>query len=254
MFIDTHTHLFSDKFQDDIDAVIERAIDKDVLKFFLPNIDSSTTSAMNALAAKYPKNCYPMIGLHPCSVKENYKLELQHIEEELAEKRYYGIGETGIDLYWDTTFKDEQIIAFKHQVELGREHNLPIIIHSRECLDLTIEIITELQRGDLKGIFHCFNGNQEQCHKIEGLGFMMGLGGVVTFKSAKMSEVVKVMNADSIVLETDSPYLSPTPHRGKRNESSYLIHVAEKIAQFRESSLEEIRVISTTNAKVLFDL
>ena len=254
MFIDTHTHLFSDKFQGDIDEVIMRAIDSDVLKFFLPNIDSSTTAAMNALSARYPENCYPMIGLHPCSVKEDYKKELLHIEQELAEKRYYGIGETEIDLYWDTTFKADQETAFRHQIELGREHDLPIIIHSRECLDLTIAIIAELQRGDLMGIFHCFNGNQEQCRKIEDAGFMMGLGGVVTFKSAKMSEVVEMMNADNIVLETDSPYLAPTPHRGKRNESSFLIHVADKVAEFRGMTTEEVRDMSTANAKLLFNL
>jgi len=252
MFIDTHTHLFSDKFDQDIDHVITRAIDQDVLKMFLPNIDSSTTEAMKALAAKYPDHCYPMIGLHPCSVKENFKSELDHIEKELADTKYYGIGETGIDLHWDTTFKAEQIEAFRYQIDLAKMHDLPIVIHSRDCLDLTIDIITELQDGNLKGIFHCFNGNIDQCQKIQDVGFMMGLGGVVTYKGAKLSEVVAYMSSEHLLLETDAPYLAPTPHRGKRNESAFIIHIAEKIAEYRACTLAEIQNISTNNAKKLF--
>jgi len=252
MFVDTHTHLYSDKFSEDIDKVITRALEAGVERLYLPNIDSSSTEAMNRLRTEYPGLCFPMMGLHPCSVKENYKDELDHVIKQLAQDKYYGVGETGVDLYWDTTFKKEQIEAFEIQIGLSKEYNLPIIIHSRESLDLTIDIITKNQDGKLTGIFHCFNGTIEQCKKIQDIGFMMGLGGVVTFKSAKMEEVVKYMDIDHILLETDAPYLAPTPHRGKRNESAYLPLIAQKVADFREIDISEVMRMTTANASKIF--
>ena len=193
-----------------------------------------------------------MMGLHPCSVKEDFHRELDLIVTELDKRKYYGIGETGIDLYWDVTFKTEQIEAFEFQINLAKEHDLPIIIHSRDSLDLTIEIIEKHHDSSLKGIFHCFNGNIDQAQRIQKVGFMMGLGGVITFKNAKMGEVVNQMDPEFIVLETDAPYLSPVPYRGKRNESSYVLHVAEKLAEFKSISIEEVASFTTNNAKRLF--
>jgi len=252
MYIDTHAHLYLDKFKEDIDEVINRALDLDIRKIYLPNIDSSTTEDMNQLSKKFPEVCFPMIGLHPCSVKENYKEELEHIDEELQGKIYYGIGETGIDLYWDKTFKAEQIKAFEYQIDLARSSNLPIIIHSRESLDLTIDIITQNQDGKLRGIFHCFNGTIEQTRKISDINFLMGLGGVITYKNAKLDGMLEYVSMDRVVLETDSPYLSPVPFRGKRNESSYLRKVAEKLSTVKGYDLEIIKEKTTHNADALF--
>jgi len=252
MYIDTHAHLYSEKFDEDIKHVIQRALDLDIRKIFLPNIDSNTTDAMNALAKAFPNICYPMIGLHPCSVKENYKDELKHIDDELENNTYYGIGETGIDLYWDQTFKSQQIEAFEYQIELAKQNNLPIIIHSRESLDLTIDLIAKNQDGNLKGIFHCFNGTVEQCQKILDANFLMGLGGVITYKNAKLDDMLSFIPLESVVLETDAPYLSPVPFRGKRNESSYMVQVAEKLSLVKACSLKLIEEKTTLNAEALF--
>ena len=254
MLIDTHAHLYLDAFDQDIDDVIQRSKDNNVQMIFLPNIDSSTTDAMNGLSRAYPGVCFPMIGLHPCSVKENLQEELDHILEELDNQKYYGIGETGIDLYWDLTFKKEQVEAFEFQIDLAKKHNLPVIIHSRDSLNLTIETIEKHQGPDLKGIFHCFNGNIEQAKRIQDVGFMMGLGGVITFKNAKMDDVLQYIDEDHIVLETDSPYLSPVPFRGKRNESSYIPYVVEKLVQVKSISKEEVEEFTTKNAKRVFGM
>ena len=252
MFIDTHAHLYLEQFSADIDEVISGAIAADVQKIFLPNIDSTTTKDMLQLEEKYPGTCYPMIGLHPCSVTKDYKQELEHIEGQLSQRDFYGIGETGVDLYWDKTHQKEQVAAFEVQIAIAKENDLPIIIHSRESLSLTIEIITRNQSGGLKGIFHCFNGDIEQCRKIQDAGFLMGLGGVTTFKNAKMDEVIRYMDEDNFVLETDAPYLSPVPYRGKRNQSAYIPIVAEKIASIRGTSTDHIKMSTTQNAKKLF--
>lgn len=252
MFIDTHAHLYLDQFSEDIAAVIDRAQDSGLQKIFLPNIDCSTTASMNAVSEKFPGFLQPLMGLHPCSVKEDYEGELKQMKKELETGNYFGVGETGIDLYWDKSFKEQQIEAFEIQIDWAKEYDLPIIIHSREALDITIELITKHQDGSLTGVFHCFNGDVEQCKKIEDVGFHMGLGGVVTYKKAAMQEVVAKMNIDHMVLETDAPYLSPVPYRGKRNESSYLLDIAKKVAEFRNESLERIGEHTSNNAKTLF--
>ncbi len=252
MFIDTHAHLYLEQFHNDRSSIISNAIDADVKKIFLPNIDSTTTKAMLALASEFSDVCFPMIGLHPCSVKENYKSEIKHITDQLSNNKFYGIGETGIDLYWDKTYIDEQTRAFDVQIQIAKDANLPIIIHSRESLDITIKLITKHQDGNLRGIFHCFNGTIAQCQQIQDIGFMMGLGGVITYKKANLGPMVANMSPDNLVLETDAPYLSPVPFRGKRNESRHIVTIAEKISEFRGESLEVIRKVTTDNAKKLF--
>jgi len=254
MLIDTHAHLYLEQFDEDIDEVMKNALDHGVEKIFLPNIDSSTTQALNDLVRAYPDNCFPMIGLHPCSVKANYLDELKHVEEELAKGHYIAVGEVGLDYYWDTYFKKEQINSFKRQIDLAEENDLPVIIHSRDSLDETIRIIGNKQKGNLKGIFHCFNGTVEQAKEIAGSGFLVGLGGVVTYKKADLGEMVASLSDKQIVLETDAPYLSPVPKRGKRNESANIIHIAEHVSEIRGASIEEISRISTENAMNLFSL
>lgn len=252
MFIDTHAHLYLEQFDADQGEVIARAKQAGIEKILLPNIDQSTTGAMKKLCAAYPGICLPMIGLHPCSVNQNYESELAHIEDELSQSEYCAIGETGIDLYWDTTYKDLQIMAFEQQIQWSKETDLPIVIHSRDSLDLTISLIEKHQNGNLKGVFHCFNGTEEQAKRVEEIGFMMGLGGVVTFKKANLGSMVASLSKRNIILETDAPYLSPTPHRGKRNESSYIPVIAEKVAEFRAESINEVMHYTSANAKKLF--
>ena len=254
MYVDTHAHLYLEQFSEDIDEVILRAQNIGVTHIMLPDIDSSTTQSLLDLSERYPELCYPMIGLHPCSVKQDYKAELDLIVTQLEKRQFYGIGETGIDLFWDRTYKEEQISSFEFQIGLALEYDLPIIIHSRDALDITIRLITKHQNGSLQGIFHCFNGTLDQCKQIEDVGFKMGLGGVITFKKANMGEVVAGMSPESIVLETDAPYLSPTPKRGKRNESSYLEHIAEKAAIFRNMETKDLIDLSSQNALELFRL
>jgi len=254
MLIDTHAHLYSDKFKDDIDSVIELAKETGIKKIILPNIDRSSTSSMHQLVERYPGLCLPCMGVHPCSIKENYKEELHSVEQNLAENKYYGIGETGIDLYWDETFKKEQIYAFERQIELSKEYDLPIIIHSRDALDLTIDLIANQQDGALRGVFHCFNGTEAQAKKIQDVDFYMGLGGVVTFKKANLGDVVRYISQDYILLETDAPYLAPTPYRGKRNQSAYIEYVAKTVSVMREQNLDNIQAITTDNATRLFRL
>jgi TatD DNase family protein len=254
MFIDTHAHLYLDQFKNDLAQVINDAKNRNVLKIFLPNIDRSTVSDMLELSKSYPDICYPMIGLHPCNVKQDYMDELEFIESELSRNRYYGIGETGIDLYWDQQYREEQIKSFEHQILLARKNDLPVIIHSREALDLTIELIEKHQDGRLKGIFHCFNGSLEQCKKVVELNFLMGLGGVISYKNAKLDDMVKWMPIEHMVLETDAPYLAPVPYRGKRNESAYIPEIARKIAEIRAEPVEYIEKRTTINALKLFGL
>ena len=254
MYIDTHAHLYLEQFTEDIQEVLDKSKNSGVEKIFLPNINSDTIEAMNQLAFDNPDFCYPMIGLHPCYVKENYKEELLRLEEELTNRTYFGIGETGIDLYWDVTHKKQQIEAFEFQIELAKQYQLPIIIHSRDCLDLTLDIIESNQNGHLTGIFHCFNGDKAQCKRAADMGFHMGLGGVITFKKANLGEMVSYAPQEYLLLETDSPYLSPTPHRGKRNESSFLPLVAMKVAEFRAQPVIGVRDYTTFNAEKLFKL
>lgn len=254
MFIDSHAHLYLEQFKDDIDSVISSALENKVQKLFLPNIDSTTTNAMFSLCEKYPDICYPMMGLHPCSVKQNYKEELNHISTIKASKKIYGIGETGIDLYWDKTTRDIQIEAFNQQIQWAIDWKLPIIIHSRDAQDLTIELIENMKHPDLRGIFHCFTGTIEQSEKIKDLNFLMGIGGVATFKNGGMNKTLPDIDVNYLVLETDSPYLSPTPYRGKRNESSYIPLIADKVAEYKNMSKEEVMKVTTKNALTLFAL
>jgi len=252
MFVDSHAHLYAEQFSEDISEVLKRAQEMQVNKIFLPNIDRDSIAGMRKLANDHPDLCYPMMGLHPCHVKENYREELELVAAELSDRKYYGVGESGIDLYWDTTFKKEQIEAFEFQIHLSKKHNLPIIIHSRESLDLTIEIIAKHQDGALSGIFHCFNGTVSQCKQIVDLGFMMGLGGVITFKKANLERMVSYLPVEYLLLETDAPYLSPVPYRGKRNESSHIPLIAEKISEFKNIRVDEVARITTENSQKLF--
>jgi len=252
MYIDTHAHLYLDQFNDDIDEVLSTAKENKVQKIFLPNIDSSTTQSMFALCKAYPGVCYPMMGLHPCSVKENFKEELSHIKEKKNSQRIYGVGETGIDLYWDKTTKEIQIESFNQQIEWAIEWELPIIIHSRDAQDLTIDLIKNMKHEKLTGIFHCFTGTIEQAEEIVDLNFLMGVGGVATFKNGGMDRTIPDLDLAHLVLETDSPYLAPKPHRGKRNQSSYIPLVANRIAELKGIPIMEVMETTTKNALNLF--
>ncbi len=253
--IDTHAHLFLEQFDEDRAQVIQNAVDNGIKKIFLPDIDRSTSNAVLELAKKYSGICYPMIGLHPTSVKENFRDELKHVENMLDKEKYYGIGESGIDLYWDKTFLKEQIEAFRFQINLAKKTGLPLIIHSRESFNEIFSVLDELNDDNLKGIFHSFTGNEAQAEKILSYkGFKIGIGGIVTFKNSKLPDVVKKIDLKHIVLETDSPYLAPTPKRGKRNESAFLLYIAEKIADIHNVDLQTVANITTKNAENLFGL
>jgi len=253
MIIDTHTHIYLEQFSNDIDEVIDRCLQQNIKKMYLPNIDSGHIKDVKKLSDQYPGVCIPMMGLHPCSVKENYKEELEIIKTELFAGQYAAVGEIGIDLYWDKTTKEIQEESFREQISWAKELNLPIVIHSRDSLDLTISIVEELQDGLSGGIFHCFNGTLEEAHRIQNIpNFYMGIGGVITFKNAGVDKVVAQLPMDRMVLETDAPYLTPVPFRGKRNESSYVIHVAEKLAELKDTTVDEVSRITTENAKKVF--
>lgn len=251
-FIDTHTHLFLHEFDSDRDHVIANAIDNSVEKMLMPNIDSSTIDSLNNLAKKYPNYCLPMMGLHPTSVKENYIDELKIVENYLEKNKVYAIGEIGIDLYWDKTFIKEQEKAFKYQVDLAKKYKLPIVIHTRNSFDEIFNIMDEINSENLKGVFHSFTGNEKQARKIIEWGFMIGIGGIVTFKNSGLDKVVNNIDISHIVLETDSPYLAPVPKRGRRNESAYIKHVAEKLAGIKNISIDEVARITSQNARQLF--
>lgn len=255
IFIDTHTHLFSSSFDEDRCDVVQRAINAGVDKLLLPNIDVDSISSMYDLCNQFPENCFPMMGLHPGSVDENWEKNLLVIMEHLFTRKNLAVGEIGMDLYWDKTFKEAQAHAFRQQVVWAKELKLPIVIHAREAFEEIFDIIDVLNDDNLQGIFHCFTGTIEQAEKIQEYGgFMLGLGGVLTYKKSGLDEVVKEIPLDMIVLETDSPYLPPTPHRGKRNESAYLIHIAEKLAEIKQMKLTEVAEITTANARRMFNL
>lgn len=240
MLIDSHSHLYVDAFSEDIDAVIERAKGVGVEKIVLPNIDEGSIQPMFNLSAKYPQYCLPAVGLHPCSVKEDFRSVLKEMERYLGNEDIIAVGETGIDLYWDKTTLDIQQKAFRIQINWAKERNLPIIIHSRDSLELTINEIENAQDGRLKGIFHCFTGSLDQVKKIRDLGFFMGLGGVVTFKNGGMDKILPFSGLENMILETDAPYLAPIPYRGNRNEPAYLKNIAERVAVLTETTYEEV--------------
>lgn len=250
---DTHTHLYTHHFNDDIESVISNCIHKGIARLFLPNIDSSSIDGMMRLCKKHPNNCFPMMGLHPTSVKENYQEELVLVEDWLTKEKFCAIGEIGIDLHWDKSFLKEQEAAFRQQIVLAKKHDLPIVIHCRESFDEIFNVLDGLNNDKMRGIFHCFTGTLDQAkHIINYGGFKLGIGGVVTFKNSGLDKVVEQLDIKDIVLETDSPYLAPVPFRGKRNESTYLYNIAEKVADIYQISIEEVAEITTKNSKEIF--
>lgn len=249
---DTHTHLYSDAFIDDRFQMMERAIAANVKRFFIPAIDSSYTAAMYQLEADFTEYVHLMTGLHPTSVKENFKEELQHVEQQLAQREFIAIGEIGIDLYWDKTNLTDQQEAFQHQIKLAKRYQLPIVIHCRDAFDEVFEVLENEKSEDLYGIFHCFTGDFQQAQRALSFNMKLGIGGVVTFKNGGIDKFLNQIDLNDIVLETDSPYLAPTPYRGKRNESSYIVRVLEKLSELYGVSTEEIARITTENSKFIF--
>ena len=251
---DTHIHLYSEDYEDDRDELIENAFKQNIERFFLPAIDSETTQAMYDLEARYPENVFLMMGLHPTHVQENFEDELKHVEEQFGQRRFYAVGEIGIDLHWDKSTLEIQQEAFRRQIKLAKKHKLPIVIHCRKAFDEIFEILEEEKSDDLFGIFHCFTGNLEQAKRALSYNLKLGIGGVVTFKNGKIDKFLNEIPLKEIVLETDGPYLSPSPFRGKRNQPEYLLKVAEKIAEIYQKPLAEIAEITTQNSKDIFGI
>lgn len=251
---DTHTHLYSESFDEDRDEMIQRAIDANVERFFIPAIDSTYADRMYDLEKSFPDHVHLMMGLHPTHVQENYKSELQFIENQFQQRDFIAVGEIGIDLYWDKSTLKIQQEAFRYQIQLAKKYKLPIVIHCREAFDEVFEILEEEKGEDLFGIFHCFTGTLEHAKKAISYNLKLGIGGVVTFKNGKIDKFLAEIPLKHIVLETDAPYLAPTPFRGKRNESSYIINVAEKLAEIYNMSLAEIAEITTQNSKDIFGI
>ncbi|SIQ22286.1 TatD family hydrolase [Maribacter ulvicola] len=249
---DTHTHLYSEAFDEDRKEAVQKAIDLGVKRFFIPAIDSTYTESMLALEKDFPGFMFLMSGLHPTHVKENFEEELVHVEEMLAKHTYYAIGEIGIDLYWEKKYLKQQQQAFRKQIQLAKKHRLPIVIHCRDAFNEVFEILEEEKGDDLRGIFHCFTGTFEQAEKAISYNMKLGIGGVVTFKNGKIDTFLNKIDVKHVVLETDSPYLAPTPYRGKRNESAYIINVMEKLADIHSVSNEEIAFLTTENSKAVF--
>jgi TatD DNase family protein len=254
MLIDTHSHIYLEDFTQDRDEALQRAYDSGVKKIILPNIDSGTIRHMLELSDAYPHFCYPLLGLHPTSVDEQYEEELHVVKYWLEKRKFFGIGEIGIDLYWDKKFKNEQISAFRHQLKLAKSKNLPVVIHVRNSFAETYKVVQEEQDGTLKGVFHCFTGNEKEAKKVIELGMFLGIGGVLTFKNSNLSNVLKTVDIKNLLLETDSPYLSPEPKRGKRNESAYITYVAQKVAEIYNLPLTKVAEITTNNARNLFEI
>jgi TatD DNase family protein len=253
VIVDTHTHLFAEEFNSDRTETIQRAISAGVKKMFLPNIDSSSIASMLALEEQFPENCFAMMGLHPCSVNEKYKEELAIVEDWFSKRKFSAVGEIGMDYFHDKTFIVQQKDAFAWQIDLAKKYSIPVVIHQRECFNDAFEIVQSKNDKNLKGIFHCFTGTIEEAEKIISLGgFKMGIGGAVTYKNSKLPEMLKQIDLKHLVLETDSPYLTPVPHRGKRNESSFITFVAQKIAEIKEISMEEVAESTTKNAEEIF--
>lgn len=253
IFIDTHTHLYDDRLSpEQQDAMIQRAIDAGVYRLYMPNCNSETIQPMMRIAQNWPQHCLPMIGLHPCYVKEDVEAEMKVVEGYLAQHTFAAVGEIGLDYYWDKTFVPQQKVAFERQIDLALQYNLPIVIHSRESTRDCIDIVRQKQNGSLHGIFHCFSGTVEEAQEIADLNFYLGIGGVVTYKKSTLPEVISAMPLERIVLETDAPYLAPVPYRGKPNESSYIPIIAQKIADLKQVSLYELASITTANALKIF--
>lgn len=249
LLVDTHTHLYLEEFSEDSDAAIERAIHNDVRCMIIPNVDSSTLESMLKLCHKYPANCFPCLGVHPESVKNEFQKELEIIEQNIGKEKFVAMGEIGIDLYWDKTFLSEQVDAFKQQLLLAKKHHLPVVIHSRNALNEIIQLLNDKNFSDIKAVFHCYPGSLEQAQYLVKKGYLLGIGGVVTYKNSGLAKVAREIPLENILLETDAPYLPPVPFRGKRNESAYIKIIAEFIASLRGCSVEE--VASTTSSAAL---
>ena len=252
--IDTHTHLYSEEFSADIEQIISRAGAAGVTTMYMPAIDSTYHEAMFQLEARYPGQCIAMMGLHPCYVKENYKDELSKIDHWLSTRKFAAIGEIGLDFYWDTTFTQQQYEAFELQMQWALQHRLPIVIHTRNAMQETIDAVKPYADKGLTGIFHCFGETYNYAKQIIDMNFLLGIGGVVTYKKSPLPETLQQVGLEHIVLETDAPYLPPVPYRGKRNESSYLTYIAAAIANIKQVSVEEVATITTQNAESLFVL
>ncbi|MDB4920952.1 TatD family hydrolase [Mucilaginibacter sp.] len=254
LLTDTHTHLYYET--DDAKRVelVQRCKDNEITRLFLPNVDAASVPMVFSLKASFPDICFPMLGLHPCSVKDDWEEELNLIQQAIHQHKIYAIGEIGIDLYWDKTTLSQQIQAFKKQIAWAKSLKLPINIHCRSAFDEVYEVLLQEKDDDLRGIFHCFGGTLEQANKLINLGFYLGIGGVVTYKNAGLDKVVAQTSLNHIVLETDSPYLTPVPYRGKPNESSYLVYIAQKIAELHQTDLETVAAITTENSKKIFGI
>lgn len=251
---DTHTHLYSEAFDEDRDGMIQRAMDQGVTRFFVPAIDSTYTERMLQLKDRFPKNVFLMTGLHPTHVKENFEEELRHVEESVKKHQYYAIGEIGIDLYWDKTFLKEQQNAFVRQIRLAKTMELPIVIHCRDAFDEVFDVLEQEKGGGLRGIFHCFTGNLEQAERALSYDMKLGIGGVVTFKNGKIDTFLHQIDLMNIVLETDAPYLAPVPYRGKRNESAYVVNVLKRVAEIYGMEEAEVAAVTTDNSKEVFGI
>ena len=249
---DTHAHIYAKDFDEDRTEMLRQCDDSDIKRIYMPNIDHTSIDSMLEVEHLHPKQCVSMMGLHPCSVKKDFESELYRVEEWLAKRKFAAVGEMGTDLYWDKTFWGQQQEAFKIQVGWAKKYKLPIVIHCRESIDQTIELLEPLLDKQLTGIFHCFSGTLEQAKKIISMGFYLGIGGVVTFKNGGLDKILPDIELKNMVLETDSPYLAPTPHRGKRNSPIYIPHIADKISEIKKISPEEIKLITTKNALNLF--
>ena len=250
--IDTHAHVYANAFQDDLEAIIQNSLDNNVHKIYMPNIDMATLPTMLAIAQQYPKMCFPMIGIHPCDIKQDYKEQLYQMERWLTKQPFVAVGEIGIDLYHDTTYQAAQKKAFITQIGWAKTHSLPIVIHCRNAFKEVLEVLEQHQDGKLRGILHCFSGTLSEAKKLIELGFYLGIGGIVTMKNSGLDRVVEDIDLKHIVLETDSPYLAPHPYRGKRNEPGYLLYIAEKIATIKNVPLAAVAKITTANAEKVF--
>jgi len=250
--IDTHTHLYAEEFNADINSVIERAANEGVEKFYLPAIDMSVNNDLLDLEKKFPGKMFAMAGLHPCSVKENFKEEIQYITKQLEGRKFAAIGETGLDFYWDTTYKKQQYESLRIHAQWAIEYKRPLVLHTRNAMQETIGVVREFAGKNLFGIFHCFSGTIQNAKDIIDLGFLLGIGGVLTFKNSGLDQVVKEIELQHLVLETDSPYLAPVPYRGKRNESSYLKYIVQKLADIKALPVGEVASKTTNNAEKIF--
>jgi len=251
-FVDTHAHIYSDKFADDRPSVIDQSMKAGVGRIYMPNVDSNSIPSMLEVEERYPATCFAMMGVHPCSIGADFENELRIAEEWLEKRTFCAVGEIGTDLFWDKTFIEQQKEAFEIQCGWAKKYHLPVVIHCRESMDLTIDMVEKLKSESLKGVFHCFNGNSVQAKRIVELGFFLGIGGVSTFKNGGLDAVLPEIGLQHLLLETDSPYLAPAPHRGKRNEPGYIPLIAQRVSELTGASLSEVANVTTANANQLF--